>query len=163
MFRVFGKDAVASADGKTVDRNKLGAIVFADAQKRKQLNSMTHGPIFVEILKQIFRLRVLKGEPLVVLDAPLLFETRILEHLCHPIIVVGLRDTHEQTKRLMERNKELSAEEAMKKIKSQMPLEVKNAKADIIVDNSGSRKDLERKLVAHVVPQILKELRLDYQ
>ena len=56
---------------------------------------MTHGPIFLEILKQIITYRVIKGEALVMLDAPLLFESKILEYLCHPIIVVSLKDTIE--------------------------------------------------------------------
>ena len=94
VFQVFGRENVASEDdGKTVDRAKLGAIVFADAAKRKQLNGMTHGPIMFEILRQIFDYRVRQGESLVILDAPLLFESRILEYLCYPIIVVCLKDT----------------------------------------------------------------------
>ena len=92
VFKIFGKDAVVSEDGKTVDRAKLGAIVFSDPAKRKKLNSMTHGPIFYEILWQIFNLRVKQGEALVILDAPLLFESKILEYLCYPIIIVTLKD-----------------------------------------------------------------------
>lgn len=112
VFKTFGKEAVVAADGKSVDRAKLGAIVFADKAKRNQLNSMTHGPIFATILKSIFRLRVLQGETLVVLDAPLLFESRVLEYICHPIIVVGIDNEELQRKRLMARNKGLKKDEA---------------------------------------------------
>ena len=115
---MFGKENVASEDGKTVDRAKLGAIVFADAAKRKRLNGMTHGPILFEILRQIFDYRVRQGESLVILDAPLLFESKILEYFCFPIIVVCLKDTDQQVERLTTRNKELSKEEAMNKIKA---------------------------------------------
>ena len=59
VFKVFGKEAIASTDGKTVDRAKLGKIVFADKQKRAQLSKLTSWPIFFEIIKQIFKLRVL--------------------------------------------------------------------------------------------------------
>ncbi len=53
---------------------------------------MTQGPIFLEILRQVFRLRVLESHPLVVIDAPILFETKILEYLCFPIVVVSVKD-----------------------------------------------------------------------
>ena len=92
VFKVFGKDAIVNEDGKTVDRAKLGAIVFADSAKRKKLNSMTHGPIFYEILRQIFNLKIRSSHSLVILDAPLLFESKILEYLCHPILVVTVKD-----------------------------------------------------------------------
>ena len=55
----------------------------------------------------------------VCLDAPLLFETKILEYICFPIIVVYLADKKVQVQRLMERN-EISEEEALQKIKSQI-------------------------------------------
>ena len=47
----------------------------------------------MEILRQIFEYRVIKGELLVVLDAPLLFESKILEWFCFPILVVTIEDT----------------------------------------------------------------------
>ena len=80
---------------------------------------------------------------MVVLDAPLLFESKILAYLCHPILVISIKDTEKQRDRLMDRNKDLSKDEAMQKIKSQMPIEDKIAKADIVLDNSGSKEDLE--------------------
>ena len=58
VFKTFGKEAVVAGDGKSVDRAKLGAIIFADEKKRKQLNGLTHGPIFYEILAQIYNLKV---------------------------------------------------------------------------------------------------------
>ena len=83
---------MVAEDGKSVDRKRLGAIVFADKKKRDVLNGLTHGPIRVEILRQIFDYRVMKGELLVVLDAPLLFESKILEWFCFPILVVTIDD-----------------------------------------------------------------------
>lgn len=161
VFKTFGKEAVVAADGKSVDRAKLGAIVFADKAKRNQLNRMTHGPIFATILKTIFRLRVLQGEPLVVLDAPLLFESRILEYICHPIIVVSIEKEETQLKRLMERNKGLKKDEALSKIKSQMSMHAKEAKADLVLDNNSSRDDLKTKVSNWLFPEIFRILKLD--
>lgn len=141
VFRAFGKEEIVAADGKSVDRAKLGAIVFADRDKRRKLSKMIDRPIFFEILSQIIRLRLLKGENLVVLDAPLLFESKILEFFCHPIIVVAIADKDKQLERLMKRN-DLKEDKAKNMIDSQMPLDAKITKADIVVDNSGSQEDL---------------------
>ena len=73
-----------------------------------------------------------------VLDAPLLFETKILEHLCHPIIVVSLSEEQEQHKRMLKRDAHVSEEEAWRRIKAQMPLKIKERKADIVVINDGT-------------------------
>ena len=72
----------------------------------------------MEILKQIWQLRVIKGEQLVVLDAPLLFESKILAWICHPIITVAITDKDKQRERLMNRNKALTKKEADAKIDS---------------------------------------------
>ena len=92
IFETFGRAEVASADGKSVDRTKLGEIVFKDHAKRRQLGKLINTPIFKMILKRIFWLRVIKREKYVVIDAPLLFESKVLEYFCCPIIVVAIAD-----------------------------------------------------------------------
>ena len=82
-----------------------------------------------------------------VLDAPLLYETKVLEYICFPIVVVAIDRTEKQIQRLMERNKDLSKEEGVKKITSQMPMAAKVAKADIVVNNSGSKEGLEQDIL----------------
>ena len=61
----------------------------------------------------------------------------------------------------MDRNKELTKEEATNKINSQMPLATKVKKADIVIDNSGSKKQLEEKIVKEVIPSILQVIKVD--
>ena len=117
-------------------------------------------PIFFEILRQIFRLKVLKGEQLVVLDAPLLFESKVLEYLCHPIVVDAVTDKEKQRGRLISRNKGLDQAGADDRINSQMPMEARIAKADIVIDNCGSKEELEAEVTKKTLPTILKELRL---
>ena len=51
VFKVFGKENIVADDGKSVDRAKLGAIIFADKEKRRQLGKLTDFPIFIELLK----------------------------------------------------------------------------------------------------------------
>lgn len=94
---------------------------------------------------------------MVVLDAPLLFESKILEYFCYPIVVVFCDDNQKQVRRLMERN-QICEEEAIRKISTQMPIGIKLKKADVAVDNSGSRHDLEKYVVGKVIPSIYQKL-----
>lgn len=80
-------------------------MVFKDKAKRATLNSLSHWRIFRDIFASIFSYRVRKGETKVILDAPLLFETRILEFICQPIILVYLKDKEMQIDRLVKRDK----------------------------------------------------------
>lgn len=75
-----------------IDRDALGAIVFSDPEKRKLINKLTHPRIFRKIISSVIKLKLIQRKPLVVLDAPLLFETKILEYFCYPIITVYCED-----------------------------------------------------------------------
>lgn len=97
------------------------------------------------------------------LDAPLLYESKILEWVCYPIVVVYLDDSQKQVQRMIERarkqgNGDLSEEEAMRKISTQMPIGIKIKKADILVDNGGSREDLEKRVTDVSIAQIYQRL-----
>ncbi len=74
------------------------------------------------------------------IDAPILYESKVLEYFCYPIIVVGCSE-EQQIVRLEKRN-QYSREEAIKRIKAQMPLHVKEKKSDIYVKNEGTQEDL---------------------
>ena len=93
VIKAFGA-GVKAKDGK-IDRAKLGQLIFEDPAKRKILNGMTHHRIFKGMLWEIVNARIFKLKDLVVLDAPLLYETGVLEHICYPIIVVHLKDVDE--------------------------------------------------------------------
>ena len=64
----------------------MGELVFADSDARRAINKATHGPILLELLLALVR-HMSNGDSLVVLDAPLLFETG-LHHLCATTLVV---------------------------------------------------------------------------
>ena len=85
---------------------------------------MTHGRIFKAIMKQILYQRTCARKRFVVLDAPLLFESKILEHFCYPIVVIAVLDEELLLKRLMDRDQS-SREDAERRIKAQMPLKTK--------------------------------------
>jgi len=119
---------------RTLDRKRLAERVFRSAQERRFLNRVTHPPIYWEILKSLARHWWMKT-PLVVVDAALLFETPLRLFL-RPVVVV-YADPGTQLERLVRRDG-IDREEAMRKIRAQMPLEEKKKRADYVIDNSGS-------------------------
>lgn len=136
----FGEDILLS--NGDIDRKKLGALVFTNEQKRLVLNAIVHPAVRQEMLKRRDE-AVANREAFVVLDIPLLFESK-LESLVDKIIVVSV--TKElQLERLMKRN-QLTEEEAVSRIRSQMPLEEKTARADQVIDNSGTLEETKRQL-----------------
>lgn len=145
IVETFGSDILDS--NGAIDRRKLGAIVFHDEQKRKQLNAIVHPLVRKHMLQQKEQY-ARKGEKAVVLDIPLLFESN-LEHLVDRILVVYV-DEQIQLRRLCERNG-FSFEEAWARIKSQMPLEQKRKKADAVIDNNGTIEQTKRQLYERLV------------
>ncbi|RLN14024.1 hypothetical protein BBJ28_00013638 [Nothophytophthora sp. Chile5] len=122
IVRCFGPD-VLNEDDATINRAKLGAIIFSDPAQRKKLNAATHKYIIWEMFKQLVYQRLVCRKRLVVFDAPLLLETKLLEHFCYPIIVVACSETNELA-RLMKRDN-MAQEDAEKRIKAQMKLHEK--------------------------------------
>lgn len=141
IVQTFGEE-VLLPNGE-LNRQQLGAIIFSDEEKRKQLNAIVHPEVRKEMLKQRDE-GVSNNETFVVLDIPLLFESK-LEGLVDRIIVV-YTTPELQLSRLMNRN-DLSEEEALNRIHSQQPLEEKCQKADRVIENTKDlafmRKQLE--------------------
>ncbi|QTV11455.1 dephospho-CoA kinase [Bacillus altitudinis] len=141
IVQTFGEE-VLLPNGE-LNRQQLGAIIFSDEEKRKQLNAIVHPEVRKEMLKQRDE-GVSNNETFVVLDIPLLFESK-LEGLVDRIIVV-YTTPELQLSRLMNRN-DLSEEEALNRIQSQQPLEEKCQKADRVIENTKDlafiRKQLE--------------------
>ena len=137
----FGQ-AVLLADG-TLDRKKLGDIVFQDPSQRQALNDITHPAIRSEIRAQMESLEREYPNRLVVVDIPLLFESG-LEHMFERVMVVYAPRAI-QLERLMQRN-QLNRDAATARIGSQMDIEEKKMKADIVIDNSGDAELTERQI-----------------
>eukprot|EP01060_Flectonema_neradi_P027114 TRINITY_DN3674_c0_g1_i2.p1 TRINITY_DN3674_c0_g1~~TRINITY_DN3674_c0_g1_i2.p1 ORF type:complete len:232 (+),score=27.01 TRINITY_DN3674_c0_g1_i2:64-759(+) len=127
----FGNDILA-ADG-SIDREKLGEIVFNDREKRKRLMSFTNMPIFIEICRQIIS-NYFSGTDLLILDIPLLFETKVFAYFCEATVVVDVT-LESQIQRLMSRN-EYTKEQAISRINSQMSRETRNSLATYVCDNN---------------------------
>lgn len=143
----FGQNIVQS-DG-SIDRKKLGAIVFSDAKQRERLNRITHPRVAERIDEE---LTDLEDEPLVFLDIPLYYETEGLPSF--PVWLIYIPEDC-QLARLMKRDG-LSEKQARARMTSQMGIEEKRKRAQRIVDNS---KDIGT--LARALQQAVKEERAD--
>ena len=127
----FGDDILLE-DG-TIDRGKLGSIIFHDTDKRLILNGIVHPAVRAWMRDQTTK-AFEHGEETVFMDIPLLFESK-LTFMVEKTLLVYV-DEAVQLERLMARNS-LSEDDAKARIASQMPLVEKKALADAVVDNNG--------------------------
>lgn len=137
IVETFGKD-ILLADG-SIDRIRLGEIVFKDETLRRKLEKITHPKIRHRLYDDIKNAQV-KGYDLVVLDVALLIEVG-WSNIADEIWVVYVEDTT-QLERLKVRNS-LATEQAIARINSQMSLTEKVKYADVIINNNGSIKQTE--------------------
>ena len=129
--------AVAKAFG-TIDRKALGRIVFADPRLRRKLESIVHPYIIRRVLEEAGG-----AGGLVVIDAPLLFETGLDGKVDTTAVVTASRKN--QLKRLHAKTG-LSAPELTARIRSQMPLSQKVRLADFIIDNNGPLQQTKKQV-----------------
>jgi dephospho-CoA kinase len=137
----FGEEILLE-DG-SINRAKLGSIIFPNEEKRNVLNSIVHPAV----RENMFRKRehyLSLGHKLVVLDIPLLFEGKIDYNIDKTVLVYVAEAT--QLERLMNRNG-FTEEEALSRIHSQMPLHEKVKLADAVIDNNGSIEETRKQLL----------------
>jgi dephospho-CoA kinase len=131
----FGRDLL-TADGQ-LDRKRLGAIVFADPERRRRLEAITHPAIRERFAARLAELDAQGFAGIVVFDAPVMIESGNYKNMERMIVVVT--DDVTQMTRLNGRDGTGDAENR-RKIASQMPLAEKAKLADYVIDNSGSRE-----------------------
>lgn len=137
----FGEDILLP--NGDIDRKKLGDIVFHHDDKRLLLNSIVHPAVRHKMLEEK-NAAFNRGEQVVFLDIPLLYESN-LTYMVDKVLVVYV-DSTTQLERLMNRN-HLSKEEAEARIRSQIPIEQKKEKADAFIDNRGTIEQSKEQLL----------------
>lgn len=140
-YRAHFGAGVIRPDGQ-LDRRRIGQIAFAAPAEKRWLDAAAH-PVIRAAMQQELAEAEAAGEPVAVLDIPLLFETGWQAHVDETWLI----DVPEplQLARLEKRNG-YSREEALLRIAAQMPLTKKRQLADVIIDNSGTEQDLAEKL-----------------
>lgn len=151
IVREFGENILLQ--DKTIDRKALGRIIFNNKEAREKLNSIIHPYIFESIKSNVDKLS--KSNSVIFLDIPLLFEQYNLWEKYNitfdEIWLVHLNESA-QIERLMKRD-EISKEEALSKIESQMDINYKKTRSSKTIDNSGDINCLKEQ-----VDKLLKEL-----
>ncbi len=130
----FGPD-ILQRDG-TLDRKKLGAIVFADPEQRRRLEALTHPRIRERFARRLAELEGREFTGIVIFDAPVMIESGNYRNMDRLVVVVT--DAATQTVRALERDGD--HEDIERRIASQMPLSEKAKLADYVIDNSGGRE-----------------------
>ena len=139
IVKRFGADMLFP-DG-SLDRKKLGAIVFKDEEKRNALNAIVH-PQVTLLTFNASRLYRDEGEALVAYEAALILENGMADAF-RPLVVVAAPE-EVQLARIMSRD-QLAEDEARARIAAQMPVGEKIAAADYVIENTGSLAELERR------------------
>ena len=137
----FGPEAILPSG--ELNREKVGEIVFADPEKRRVLEGMTHPRIMQRFAEKISEAAE-AGAEMVILDVPLLYETGNLVGAVEKIIVV-YAPREVQKERVMARDG-LSPEQVDHRLDAQMDIEEKKVRADYVLDNSGDLDALKAQI-----------------
>ncbi|MGC9394516.1 MAG: dephospho-CoA kinase [Anaerolineae bacterium] len=139
VVAAFGAEILAP-DG-TIDRGKLGDIVFSDAEALAQLERVVHPPVIADVRRRI----AASPAPVVVVEAIKLLESGVASD--YDAIWVTTCPETAQVKRLM-RSRHLTHAEALRRIHAQPPQAEKLARADVVIDTSGSIDETRAQVVA---------------
>ena len=134
-------EGVLAADG-SVDRKKLGPIVFADPSARRDLEAIVHPAVYRAIAAGLRAFERIGGAALAIVDVPLLYETghagdfdRVIVTVCPPEVQIA---------RLVERG--LPAAEARQRLAAQLPADEKASRADFVIRTDGSFDETDQQI-----------------
>jgi dephospho-CoA kinase len=147
IVEAFGKDVLTP--GGELDRPKLGKLVFNDAAARLKLNQLIHPLVTRELQRRAAEHRA-RGVAVIVLDIPLLLEGKKAgvgtgAVVPFDLVAVVYASEEQQLARVMARDK-LSREDALARMRSQLPIEEKRAMADVVIDNTGAWDATEKQV-----------------
>ncbi|MFO8191965.1 MAG: dephospho-CoA kinase [Bacillota bacterium] len=141
IIRWLGEDILLP--DRTIDRRRLGELVFNDQAMRDRLNSIVHPRVEELFTRELEQIRWGDPAAVVVYDVPLLIETGRLD--LYDLILLVYVSPAIQLERLCRRNN-LEQEAAEKRLQAQIPLDEKKKHAHVIIDDSGSITETERQV-----------------
>jgi dephospho-CoA kinase len=137
----FGRSILHEEDD-TINRAKLGDIVFHNEEMRKKLNGIVHPAVRGLMLSEKEQ-AIKSGKNTIIMDIPLLYESDLTWMVDRTIVVYVDEET--QRSRLMKRN-QFTEQEASSRIASQFPLKDKIGLADAVINNNGTIEQTEEQL-----------------
>lgn len=138
----FGRQILDATE--EISRRRLGALVFADSEKLRALNSIVHPRIITRVEDQAKQYSTQYPSAVILVDAALIFEAGIGGRF--EKVIVTWCPPEQQLERLM--HKGLTREEAERRLSTQIPAEEKRRRADFVVDSSGSLENTRRQVEA---------------
>ena len=138
----FGPEVIG--EGGELNRAALARIVFADPERLARLNTIVHPQVKAR-LAELLAQAAARGEEVVLVESPLVFESKDQGHYDAVILVHSMPAT--QSARLVER-RGLTLDDAQGRIAAQMPEAGRLKLAAYVIDNSGTLEDLERATLA---------------
>jgi len=129
----FGKETVSK---QGIEHKKLAKIVFNNKKKLAELNELIHPLVKKKIEEEI------RGVKRSAVEVPLLYESR-MEKICDKVVAVYCK----KEKQIERKEKEgMKREEVLKRIENQMKIKEKKKRADFLLENNGTLKELEEKI-----------------
>jgi len=141
IVEAFGRD-ILDAEGR-IDRKKLGALVFGNEERRRSLEGIVHPAVREEAQRERDRIGREDARAIVLSDIPLLLEVGMQGLFDLILLVYSPPET--QIARVMKRNR-MTRDEAVARLKAQMPIDEKLTYADLVVRNDGTMRDLEKRV-----------------
>lgn len=148
ILQAFG--SMVLAQDQSIDRKQLGALVFKDKERLRELEGILH-PLIQKKADQIRKELQLKGHLVAFYEVPLLFEKNLAHRFDQILLVVA--NEQAQIDRLGDRD-HLSHEEALLRIKAQMPADLKRSRSNFVIENTKTLLELDRE-VDQVLQKIL--------
>lgn len=136
IVREFGL-AILNPDG-TVDRRKLAAVVFHDAERLAALNALVHPPVRARTHAELDAFEKAHPDGIAVVEAAILVETGSFRE--YEKLIVAVCGEEQQIERAMSRDG-LTREEVVNRLSRQMPLAEKIRYADYVIDTSGTKEN----------------------
>lgn len=138
-------------EDSTINREKLGDIVFQDKERLEMLNSIVHPAVFEEWVRRMEEIKKEKEDAIVISDIPLLIEVGLDKYV--DLTVLVYIPPKVQIERIMTRNG-FTREEAEYRLHSQMSIDEKLLLADIVINNEGPPEETQ-KIVETYWPELL--------
>ena len=141
IVEAFGRD-ILDAGGR-IDRKKLGALVFGNEGRRKALEGIVHPAVLEEAQRERDRIGKEDTRAIVLSDIPLLLEVG-MQGLFDLILLI-YAPPEVQIARVMKRNS-MTRDEAAARLGAQMPIDEKLKRADVVIRNDGTMKELHQRV-----------------
>lgn len=146
-YFILPKDCFNSESGELI-RSRLAELIFSPDKKGRALKKIVERCIHPWIIWKICLGIIwywLKGESRIILDIPLLFEAK-LQWMCTRTVLIDTTNPEIQLQRILNRNTQMSEEEAKNRIAAQFPMEKKRKLADRVINNDGDLVELKKSL-----------------